>query len=101
MNEIKLNGPMLAELAQAYVNILAQNSIPRIDNAWDNVLRANCQKLINESIVAFEQTIKEEVKLPLDEQTLKEILRENLGHSLKLFEKECISTQSDEIKDFV
>ena len=33
----KINGPMLVELAQAYVLALNEGEVPTIDLAWDNV----------------------------------------------------------------
>ena len=37
MNGHKLNGPMILELANTYVNALNNGSVPNIENAWTNV----------------------------------------------------------------
>lgn len=38
-----LNGPMIAELAEQYVNAFNDNSAPTIASAWDRVVDKQCE----------------------------------------------------------
>jgi len=41
---------MLLDLASSYTHALNEGGFPKIESAWNNVLNASCQKLINDSV---------------------------------------------------
>lgn len=52
-----INGPMLVQLAQSYIQALNEGEVPTIDLAWDNVQAAELQRAYDEAMVTFNERI--------------------------------------------
>lgn len=65
LNGKKLSGPMLANLAEAYVTAINNGAVPNIETAWSYICKGECQKALEESIVIAEDHIKEQASLKL------------------------------------
>ena len=71
-----INGPMLVELARAYIEALNKGKVPTIDLAWDNVQAAELHRALQEATKAHQQILEQELaKLPVNEETLLEIFK--------------------------
>ena len=55
-----INGPMLVQLAQSYIEALNKGQVPTIDLAWDNVQVAELQRAFSEAMNEFNENIKQE-----------------------------------------
>lgn len=72
----KINGPMLVELAQAYVLALNEGEVPTIDLAWDNVQKVELQRAYDEAMNDFMVNMKAHFeKLPVGEDEMRETIQ--------------------------
>jgi hypothetical protein len=73
LNGKKLTGPMLANLAHAYVVSINNGAVPNIETAWQYICKSECGKAIDDSIKRFEEILRDSVlhKIPIDEDELK------------------------------
>ena len=58
MNGHQLNGPMILELANAYVKALNDGSVPNIESAWSNVCHFEQERALKESIHHFSDEVR-------------------------------------------
>jgi hypothetical protein len=74
LNGKKLNGSMLANLAESYVVAINKGAVPNIENAWTYICKSENQKAVEESIMKFEEIMRDQAvgRIPMDEDELKE-----------------------------
>ena len=99
----EVSGSVLAGLAEQYVTAINGGAVPNIESAWTYVCSAQKEKLRKELLIEFENKIEEEIenKLPLEKESLDEILKE-IKKDLKIkFEKNCLNKiTKDEKEEF-
>ena len=68
-----INGPMLIELAEAYVKALNTGKVPTIENAWNYMQASELERAFKEVLVTFDSQLKQKLEksLPLTEEVLK------------------------------
>lgn len=87
-----INGPMLIQLAQSYIEALNEGSVPTIDLAWDNVQIAELQRAYEESISVFNESIKRHFsKLPVSEQEMKTMIQSYKEQAMATFKSGVLS----------
>lgn len=92
-----LNGPMVIELAMAYVEALNTGKIPTIENAWDYVCSEENQKALRASTDTVRAEFAKLSKLlPIDSTELLE--RKDAIHqeAVKIFQENTLSVVSKE-----
>ncbi|KAI9141250.1 guanylate-binding protein [Paraphysoderma sedebokerense] len=54
-----LNGSMFNQLARNYVEAINSGSVPVIKNAWENVVRIQCQYAVDSALKTYKRTMSE------------------------------------------
>ncbi|CAI2380294.1 unnamed protein product [Moneuplotes crassus] len=98
-----LNGPMIIELAKAYVDSFNRGGVPTIESAWDYMRTEENLKACNNSINIIKKEVANlQTKLPIDTEELKsfrEIVRRSAEEN---FSKSVISgIPKEEEKEFL
>lgn len=98
MNGKKLTGSMMATMASAYVVAINNGAIPNIENAWNYICKNECSKAIEDALIRFEEILKENVivKIPMEEDELKEQYVEAKKEAKILFNKKAVGNISEE-----
>lgn len=87
-----INGPMLVQLAQSYIEALNKGQVPTIDLAWDNVQMAELQRALNEAMSDFNEGVKQELdQLPMHEEAMKAIIQNLKDQALATFKQGVLS----------
>lgn len=95
-NNATLNGPMMIELAKAYIEVLNSGRAPNIKGAWHYLVESENVKAIDKTTVAIERYLSEAV----DENFFKskDWRTKILDRALKDFEKNSIGESEEKSK---
>ena len=92
MNGKKLNGPMLGNLINSYVEAINKGAVPNIESSWMYICKNECLKAQYEAYDKFEKNFAEsyELKMPVFDDELKEIYIESKRAALEDFNKSAV-----------
>ena len=98
INGRKLNGLMLFNLAQSYVDAINKGAVPSIESSWSYICKNECLKAVEESYEVFERNFYEQFQeqVPMDEDELKECYRSAKGKAMVLFNKTAVGDVREE-----
>ena len=98
LNGKKLTGTMLASLAESYVVSINNGAVPNIENAWSYICKSECHKAIDESLLYYENVLRESVvqRIPMDDDELREVCNEAKKEALAMFSKKAVGSIADE-----
>ncbi|CDW83719.1 guanylate-binding n-terminal domain containing protein [Stylonychia lemnae] len=87
-----INGPMLIELAEAYVKALNGGKVPTIENAWNYMQASELDRAFKEVIAEYDTKIKTAIEksLPLNEDKLKDALLKGKQEALVNFKAKVL-----------
>ena len=94
----KLNGLMLFNLAQSYVEAINKGAVPSIESSWAYICKNECLKALQESYEAFERDFYEnfQAHVPMAQDEIKDLYREAKQKGLAIFEKAAVGEVRDE-----
>lgn len=92
LNGKNLNGDMLYNLAQNYVEAINNGAVPNIETAWTYICQSECLKASQKSTDNFEQEMQErfEQESPFSAENLDSLFKELKARSLKMFKKVAV-----------
>lgn len=61
MNAHQMNGPMIVELANSYIEALNTGQVPNIESAWSSVCNFEQERALKEAIKYFKDEIEERI----------------------------------------
>jgi hypothetical protein len=102
-----LNGPMLLELSQSYVEAINSGAVLTISTAWENVVTQECQKALTSAMKAYESKLAKSVddKMVYETEELEAIHRECFAAATKVFRTKAVGGKywklEDELDKFV
>ena len=98
LNGKKLNGSMLANLAESYVVAINKGAVPNIETAWTYICKSECHKAVEESMAKFEEIMRDQAigRIPMEEDELKEYFVEAKKEALAHFQKKAVGGASQE-----
>lgn len=75
INGRKLNGEMLFNLAQSYVEAINKGAVPSIESSWSYICKNECLKANQQAYEDFERQFYEgfQTQVPMQEDELKEL----------------------------
>ena len=87
-----INGPMLIELAEAYVKALNTGKVPTIENAWNYMQASELERAFKEVLVTFDSQLKQKLEksLPLTEEVLKQELQKIKSEAFGSFKSKVL-----------
>lgn len=67
LNNKNMSGEMMGSLIKTYVQSINEGAVPNIENAWSYICKSQCYKAMQESIDAYDRTLKDNTlnKLPM------------------------------------
>ena len=76
LNGKKLNGSMMATLAESYVVAINNGAVPNIETAWSYICKSECQKALDDSLKIAESIFGQEaIRLPMNEEDIRSIIK--------------------------
>lgn len=100
MNGHALNGPMLVELATAYISALNDGAVPNIESAWTNVCSFEQERTLKDCITMFRDQLHS--KITTEDIAIKEVIQtvksNVIGYLKNNFIGEGISTYEKKLK---
>jgi len=87
LNGKDIDGNMLANLVNIYVQSINEGTVPNIENAWSYICQNECKKAYTDSMTIFDQTLVSgvEVSFPMDPAELKVLIKESRVKALDHF----------------
>ena len=95
INGKRLTGPMLANLANVYVQSINEGAIPNIENAWTYICQTECQKSLENSIEVFEEKLGQ-VEIPAEEDELEEDFKHAKKAALSYFDDQAVGAVAED-----
>jgi len=102
-----LNGPMLLELSQSYVEAINSGAVLTISTAWENVVTQECQKALATAMKTYEAKLYKAVdeKTIYETEELETIHNECFAAATKIFRAKVVGGKywklEDELDKFV
>lgn len=96
-----ITGEMLLELCHSYTKAINQGSVPSIKSAWSYVCENECQRAIQESIAAYEISMKEflaEAKHKADILVLQEGEEMVREQALRIFKQKAVGGDTEQFE---
>jgi hypothetical protein len=92
LNGRKLNGEMLYNLANSYVQAINTGAVPSIESSWSYICKNQCQKAVEESYSIFEKNFMENFNrhAPVYDAELKEFYVEAKTLAMIGFDKVAV-----------
>lgn len=88
-----LNGKMLCELANAYIQTLNSDAIPTISTAWERVVDGELRRVYDQACDELEFFLKQIIaqRFPIDDQELKNYLNQGRKKALTTLNSPTLS----------
>ena len=88
----KLNGDMLFNLAQSYVEAINNGAVPSIENSWSYICKDECLKAMQTALQQFESQFYEDYQnnVPMFEYELLEWYKLAKKQALEVFNKKAV-----------
>lgn len=98
INGRKLNGLMLFNLAQSYVDAINRGAVPSIESSWSYICKNECLKAIQDSYEVFERDFYEafQENVPMFEDELKALYKRAKAGAMAVFNKTAVGDVRDE-----
>lgn len=93
----KLNGDMLYNLAQSYVEAINHGAVPSIENSWQYICKDECHKALQSALQQFESQFYEDYQnnVPMFDDELLEWYKQARKHALEMFNKKAVGDVKD------
>ena len=87
-----INGPMLIELAEAYVKSLNGGKVPTIENAWNYMQASELERAFKEVVGEYEKQVATEIEkhLPMSDDQLSEMTSKIKNDALATFKTKVL-----------
>lgn len=102
LNGKNLNGEMLCNLAQTYINAINKGVVPNIENAWTYISKNECTKAFHGALEKYDFTLKDLAypKIPMEELELRQCHKEAKQTALSEFNEKAVGPiAKDYMKD--
>lgn len=98
INGRKLNGEMLYNLAQSYVDAINKGAVPSIENSWSYICKNECLKANQDAFEKFERDFYEsfQQQVPMQEEELKELYTACKKKAYAIFNKTAVGEVKDQ-----
>ena len=98
INGRKLNGEMLFNLAQSYVDAINKGAVPSIESSWTYICKNECLKANQQAYENFERSFYEgfQNQVPMQEDELKELYSICKKEALSFFTKTAVGDVREE-----
>jgi chromosome segregation ATPase len=99
MENVELNGEMLASLAKSYLDAINTQKVPVIENCWTYICKSQCNRAFDEALKTYNDEMSEafERAWPVSQQTLKALHKDSKDSTIKDFKKNAVGEFQDEL----
>lgn len=104
LNGTLINGIILAELVQSYVEAINTGAVPNIENTWTRICRDECTKRVEEAIKLYDQFLINDIynRIPLPELEIKAFYKKYKEEVINYYKRRAIGDVSkDYEKDLI
>ena len=93
-----MNGKMFCELSDCYVQALNSDSVPTITTAWERVIDCEIRRVYEQACSELDNFLQEQVipRFPLEDNELKELMRQAKRIAMKIINSGTISNAPPE-----
>lgn len=99
LNGKEIDGNMLSNLVNIYVQSINEGTVPNIENAWSYICKNECQKAYVDSMTIYDQTLVSGVQesFPIDPAMLAELIKSARAQALDHFRAKSLGSDTDEV----
>ena len=98
INGRKLNGLMLYNLAQSYVDAINKGAVPSIESSWTYICKNECLKAVSDSYEIFERDFytRFQENVPFFEEELLALYKQSKQLAMETFNKVAVGDVREE-----
>jgi len=99
MENVELNGEMIASLAKSYLDAINTQKVPVIENCWTYICKSQCNRAFDEALKTYNDEMEEafDRAWPVSKPTLKALHKDAKDSAVKNFKKNAVGEFQDEL----